>query len=85
MILSSRYQVAGEPVIVALVVRVDDQGDVVCDTLWTSAGLPAGTYAMLDATGQHTYDLTLPDDLVSLHQGAWTTGCELTPVQPQEA
>jgi hypothetical protein len=79
--LTSRYQVAGDPVIVALAVHTDDQGDVVCDTLWTSAGLDAGVYAMLDARGQHVASLPLPADLVNLHAGVWTTGCELMPTE----
>jgi hypothetical protein len=36
---------------------------------------------MLDARGQHVASLPLPADLVNLHAGVWTTGCELMPTE----
>ena len=69
----------GEPVLIALGVHPDAQGDIVCDTVWVDPGLPPGVYAMMATDGTHAADLLLPDDLADRYGGDWHRGLPITP------
>lgn len=72
----------GEPVLIALGVHPDAQGDdLVADTVWVAHALPAGTYAMMTTDGTHAADLVVTDDLADGYAGAWVGSVPLMEAQ----
>jgi hypothetical protein len=71
----------GEPLIVALGVHRTAEGDLVCDTVWVDAAVPAARYTMVSLDdGRPIAELDLPSEYAYRYGDGFRSGVPLEPL-----